>query len=143
MQHHGFTGEALFSLSRRAAHDALKKHGAYLDEQRFEELADYMLEVGVRYAARYEPGHGIAIGTFLYRRMRIRYIDWLRLTLGDTRGKTPSRRHPAGGFVSCRSGSSTAPAGTAAMTRSTSGSTRWARSPAQVRIRLSATRRTA
>lgn len=94
LREHGLTGEQLLSLSRRAATDALKRHGAFLDEHRFQELADYMLEVGVRYAARYETGHGIAIQTFLYRRMRIRYTDWLRLTFGDTRAGRPSRVPP-------------------------------------------------
>jgi hypothetical protein len=55
LEEHGLTGEALLGLSRKAAHDALRKRGAFLDEQRFEELADYMLEVGVRHAARFEP----------------------------------------------------------------------------------------
>ena len=56
-----------------------------------------MLLVGVRYASRYEPGHGLAIQTFLYRRMRIRYTDWLRATMGDTRwGKRSARIPPFG-----------------------------------------------
>jgi hypothetical protein len=60
-----------------------------------------MLEVGVRYAVRYEPGHGISIGTFLYRRMRQRYVDWMRQTMVDKRfGRGRSRRRPPGGFVS-------------------------------------------
>ena len=85
LQEHGFTGEQLLNLSRKAADEALRRKGAFLDEHRFEELADYMLEVGVKYAARYEPGHAIGMSTFLSRRMRIRYVDWLRATLGDSR----------------------------------------------------------
>jgi len=37
---------------------------------------------------------------FLHRRMRIRYVDWLRVTLGDSRLQAlggQSRRHPPGG----------------------------------------------
>jgi hypothetical protein len=97
LEAHGFSGEQLLKLSRKAADDALRRHGAHLDHDRFDELADYMLLVGVRYAARYEPGHGIAIQTFLYRRMRIRYTDWLRTTMGDSRWGHRSRRIPPGG----------------------------------------------
>ena len=100
LQEHGLSGEALHGLSRKAATDALRRHGAFLEQDRFEQLADYMLEVGVKYAARYEPGHGIGMSTFLYRRMRIRYVDWLRVTLGDSRLQARggmSTRHPAGG----------------------------------------------
>jgi hypothetical protein len=96
LEQHGFTGEQLLKLSRKAAQDALRKRIAFLDPDRFEELADYMLEVGVKYAARYEPGHGIGISTFLYRRMRIRYVDWMRITLGDSRARCGSRRFPSG-----------------------------------------------
>ena len=84
LETHGLSGDQLMKLSRKAAGDALRRHGAFLDQQRFDDLADFMLEVGVRCAARYEPGQGIAIQTFLYRRMRIRYTDWLRMTRGDT-----------------------------------------------------------
>ena len=97
LQAHGFSGEALIKLSRKAADDALRRHGAFLDQHRFDELADYMLLVGVKYCTRYEPGHGLAIQTFLYRRMRIRYTDWLRSTLGDSRHGGSSRRVPPGG----------------------------------------------
>ena len=96
LREHGFSGEQLLGLARKAAQDALRRHGAHLDPDRFDDLADYMLEVGVRYAARYEPGHGIAIQTFLYRRMRIRYTDWLRLTLGDTSMRAAERTDSAG-----------------------------------------------
>jgi hypothetical protein len=92
---HGLTGEQLLGLSRKAASDALRRKGAFLDPDRFDDLASYMLEVGVRYAARYEPGHGIGISTFLYRRMRSRYVDWCRATLGDTRNVS-NRRIPPG-----------------------------------------------
>ena len=56
-----------------------------------------MLEVGVKYAASYEPGHGIGISTFLYRRMRIRVTDWYRSTLGDSRVAI-HEKVPPGGF---------------------------------------------
>jgi hypothetical protein len=85
LDEHGFTGEQLLKLSRKAASDALRRAGAHVDPDRFEDLASYMLEVGVKYAASYETGHGIGISTFLYRRMRIRYVDWCRFTLGDSR----------------------------------------------------------
>jgi hypothetical protein len=84
LEQHGFSGAQLIGLSRKAAEDALRRHGGWLDDQGFDELADHMLEVGVRYAARYEQGHGIAIQTYLYRIMRRRYVDWIRHTLGDT-----------------------------------------------------------
>jgi hypothetical protein len=53
-----------------------------------------MLEVGVKYAAKYETGHGIGISTFLYRRMRVRYTDWLRATLGDPRPRGVEMSEP-------------------------------------------------
>lgn len=81
-------------FARKAASDALRRHGAFLDEERFEDLTGYILEVGCRYAPRFEPGHGVGISTFVYRRMRIRYVDWLRQTMGDTRNRV-SRKHPA------------------------------------------------
>ena len=77
LQEHGFTGKQLLNLSRKAADNALRRKGAFLDEHRFQDLADYMLEVGVKYAARYEPGHGTGMSMFLHRRMRIRYVDSL------------------------------------------------------------------
>ena len=97
LEEYGFSGEQLIGLSRKAANDALRRHSAYLDQHRFDELADYMLLVGVSYCTRYETGHGIGFSTFLYRRMRIRYTDWLRTTVGDSRhgyssGRLPSRR---------------------------------------------------
>ena len=61
-----------------------------------------MLIVGCRYAVRYEPGHGIAIPTLLYRRMRQRYVDWMRATIGDTRSATTRRRILASAFVPMR-----------------------------------------
>ena len=94
LEKHGFSGEALLGLSRKAAADALRRHGAFLDEHRFQELADYMLEVGVRYAPRFETGHGIAIQTYMYRVMRWRYPDWLRTTRGDTQTRGYTRRIP-------------------------------------------------
>jgi hypothetical protein len=97
LEEHGFTGEQLLGLSRKAAGDALRRHAAFLDQDRFDDLADYMLMVGVKYAARFEPGHGIGMSTFLYRRMRMRYVDWIRTTLGDSRNR--STRFPPGGFV--------------------------------------------
>ena len=97
LEEHGFSGEQLIRLSRKAAHDALRRHGAFLDEDRFDDLADFLLEVGVRYAVRYERGHGISIVTFLYRRMRIRYTDWVRFTMGDSRHGGRNRRVPPGG----------------------------------------------
>jgi hypothetical protein len=100
LEQHGFSGRQLLGLARKAANDALRRHGAFLDDQRYDELVSYMLEVGCRYAPRYERGHGIAIQTYLYRTMRRRYTDCLRMTLGDTRHTTAKHRHPAGGFVS-------------------------------------------
>ena len=47
LEEHGFTGEQLLKLSRKAAQDALRRRGAFLDQQRFDNLADYLLEVGV------------------------------------------------------------------------------------------------
>ncbi len=81
LQEHGLTGEQLLNLSRKAATDALRRRGAFLDEHRFEELSDYMLEVGVKYAARYEPGHGTGMSTFLHRRMRIRHVEGIAPSL--------------------------------------------------------------
>jgi hypothetical protein len=61
LEQHGFTGEALLKLSRKAAHDALRRRGSFLDQDRFDDLADYLLEVGVQYAVSYQPGHGIYV----------------------------------------------------------------------------------
>jgi hypothetical protein len=102
LQDHGLTGEQLLGLSRKAASDALRRKGAFLDPGRFEDLADYMLEVGVKHAASYEPGHGLSLVTFLYRRMRIRYVDWCRSTLGDSRVAIHAYV-PPGGFCFCGS----------------------------------------
>ena len=99
LQRHGMNGDQLFRLARKAADDALRRHGAFLEQERFEELVSYMLEIGCRYIPRFETGHHIALSTFLYRRMRIRYTDWIRTTLGDSR-HPGSYRHPAGGHVS-------------------------------------------
>ena len=68
LEEHGLAGAPLLGLSRKAAHDALRRAGAHLDPDRFEDLAGYLLEIGVRYATSYEPGHGIGMSTFLYRR---------------------------------------------------------------------------
>jgi hypothetical protein len=97
LRQHGLTGLQLLRLSRTAARDALARHGAYLSDERFDELSDFMLEIGCRYSLRFEPGHGIAIQTYLYRIMRRRYPDWLRRTLGDSRYPGRTRRIPPGG----------------------------------------------
>jgi hypothetical protein len=48
LREHGFSGEHRLKLSRKAAEDALRRAGAFLDQDRFEELADFLLEVGGR-----------------------------------------------------------------------------------------------
>ena len=94
LRRHGFSCEQLLGLARRAAADALKRHGAFLDDERREELVSFMLVVGCRYATRFKPGHGIAIQTYLFRTMRRRYPDYLRSALGDTRSRGRGRRVP-------------------------------------------------
>ena len=94
----GLTPLGLIKLTRKAAGDALRRHNAFLDDARFDDLCSYLLELGCKYAVKYDPEYGQSLSTWVYRIQRRRYIDWVRMTLGDNRHKT-STKHPRGGFV--------------------------------------------
>lgn len=70
---------------------------ARLDPERFEDLVSFLVEVGVRADARFDPGYGDggqARTTYLYRRMRPRIVDWYRHTMGDGRYLPDRTKHP-------------------------------------------------
>lgn len=84
-------------LSRRAAHDALRAHGAHLPDDQFDALAVHLLGIGVQAYASYDPdlASGVSRETYTYRAMRGYrrggsltdgpYIDWLRRHVRDSR----------------------------------------------------------
>lgn len=55
LREHNFSGERLLKLSRRIAHDELRRRGAWLDESRFEDLVGFLALAGVRAATRFDP----------------------------------------------------------------------------------------
>jgi DNA-directed RNA polymerase specialized sigma24 family protein len=57
----------------------------HLDPRRTEDLHDYITEVGWKMAATYDPEVGQAFSTYFFRRARMRVIDWVRSTHGDSR----------------------------------------------------------
>ncbi len=80
----------LRGLAAKAAHDALRRNGGFLDDDRREDLISYLVVVGLTARAKYDPGYGQAETTFLYRLMRVRVVDWYRQTLGDSRFRDPA-----------------------------------------------------
>lgn len=57
----------------------------HLEDDRLDDLISFLVVVGLRAHARFDPAVGQAETTYLYRRMRPRVIDWLRQELGDAR----------------------------------------------------------
>jgi len=63
--------------------------GARLDDARLEDLISELTIVGLRAQERFDPSVGQAEPTYLYRRMRVRIIDWYRHNYGDRRSHDP------------------------------------------------------
>ena len=77
-------------LAAKAAHDALRRNGGFLDHDRREDLISYLCVVGLTAKQNFDPAYGQAESTFLYRRMRVRVVDWYRTTFGDSRSSDPT-----------------------------------------------------
>lgn len=86
----------LEKLSRKAANDSLRAHGAHLSEDQFDSLAMHLLRLGLRAWERYdvEMAGGVSRETHSFRAMRGYrlgsftdgpYVDWLRTHIRDSR----------------------------------------------------------
>jgi hypothetical protein len=84
---HGFEGDRLLKLSRRIAHDELRRRGAFLDESRFEDLVGFLALHGVRAAVRYDPERrqalygrdgGDPFSSYIADVLAHRVTDWYR-----------------------------------------------------------------
>jgi len=86
----------LEKLSRKAANDSLRTHGAHLAEDQFDSLAVHLLGLGVRAFERYDVSlaGGVSRETHSFRAMRGYrqgrftegpYVDWLRTHIRDSR----------------------------------------------------------
>lgn len=74
----GFTGERLQKLAHKVANDELHKRGAVLKD-RYEDLVSSLVEVGCRYAPRYD--RALATSTFeayIAKKMAHRIDDFFR-----------------------------------------------------------------
>lgn len=86
----------LEKLSRKAANDSLRAHGAHLSDDQFDHLAVHLLTVGLRAYDEFdaELAGGVSRETYAFRAMRGYrqgrftegpYIDWLRTHIRDSR----------------------------------------------------------
>jgi DNA-directed RNA polymerase specialized sigma24 family protein len=60
----------------------------YLDEDRRDDLLCFLFEMAVKAARDFDPHYGDggqSFATFLYRRAKLRVVDWLRRNYGDER----------------------------------------------------------
>jgi hypothetical protein len=86
----------LEKLSRKAANDSLRTHGAHLSDDQFDSLAVHLLALGLRAYERYDVSlaGGVSRETHSFRAMRGYrqgrftegpYVDWLRTHIRDSR----------------------------------------------------------
>lgn len=76
---HGFTGERLLKLAHKVANDELRKRNDARLKDRYEDLVQSLVEVGCRYAPRYDPQ--LATDTYeryLAKHMAHRVDDFFR-----------------------------------------------------------------
>lgn len=94
---HGFSWERLEQLARRALHDRMRDRRITLDPERYQEALDLYVEVGARWAMKYDPAQarGVSFASSCYRRMHPRLTDYLRSRHGDERHGTPITETPA------------------------------------------------
>lgn len=76
----GLSWEQLERLARRALRDAMRDCGSTLDEERREAAVEYLFDVGIEWAARFDPAqaNGVSFATSAFRRMKMRYEQFLR-----------------------------------------------------------------
>jgi hypothetical protein len=89
----GLDWERLEKLAKRALNDAKRQRKSRLDEGRDRAAIDYLFDVGLVWAYRYDEAkaNGVSFATSVYRRMVMRYPDYLRYgdCAGDPRLGTP------------------------------------------------------
>jgi DNA-directed RNA polymerase specialized sigma24 family protein len=90
------------SFAALVAREQLRRMGATLAPDLFDDLVSSILIRALQEAPRYDPGRGYAFTTFLSRRMRFGVTDWYRATFGDAR-YGPQRR-PLADYVSLSPG---------------------------------------
>ncbi len=93
LRSHGLDWERLEKLAKKALNDAKHQRRSFLDEGRDRAALDYLFDVGLVWAYRYNPAkaNGVSFATSVYRRMVMRYPDYLRYCdcAGDSRLGTP------------------------------------------------------
>lgn len=98
LDQHGVSWGQLERLAQKALTDRLRERGQHLDADRRQEALEHLVDVGARWALRYDPAqaNGISFTTSCYRRMKPRVTDYLRARHGDERRGTPLHQVPAG-----------------------------------------------
>ena len=96
LQRHGLDWERLDKLAWKALNDAKRQRRIVLDVYRDERAHDYLFDIAVRWARRYDPAqaNGVSFATSAYRRMVQRLPDYLRDEHGDDRIAPPLHTTP-------------------------------------------------
>lgn len=92
---HGFTWERLEKLAAAALRKCMRDSGTVLDADRKADVLEFYVEVGARWARRYDPelAGGVSFASSCFRRMYPKLFDFLRRR-GDERRGTPLEQVP-------------------------------------------------
>jgi hypothetical protein len=80
--------EDIRALAAAAARSGLSQMGATLTPPRFEDAVSYLTIVALG-TREFDPEVGQGESTFIFRRCRVRLIDWYRREYGDRRSHDP------------------------------------------------------
>lgn len=91
LSRYDFTWERLVKLANKALNDHLAHRRQFLDDERRKRVLDYLVDVGLEWAHRYDEAKagGRSFASSAYQRMYIRVPDPLRQISGDPRRGTP------------------------------------------------------
>jgi hypothetical protein len=84
-------------LARRALADSLRTRGAHLRPDELDDAVAFLVAEAWELSRIFDPDRGSSFSTFLYRRLRLRYVDWLRSqgrTVWKFSGRTYERQKP-------------------------------------------------
>jgi len=89
LREHGLDGDRLRALVYRCLQSNLRRRGAYLAEERFQDCLDYLVLAAVATAAKYDPTRSrpgtYKFESFVWDVLEKRVIDWWRVNIGDMR----------------------------------------------------------